>query len=204
MNMKTDELPKVVTDDSTVDTAYSSMGMQSNSPILCEAQLRSDNSIPGIVCGGNIKNGDAQSNGKDVEAEVYLVGQKWAYLSIAFSVVQTLVVILMTARCNVAPLDVNPMVREREYVGQSWSGCSDNFLAIWQSKLIQYNLCSDIKSCNVCNIRHGTSAGSLPRCTRQIRSEKRRVDGGRGTEMEINFSYSSSCRILSFDLVSYK
>jgi hypothetical protein len=44
------------------------------------------------------------------EEEIYIVKQRYSYLSIFFSVAQTIVLIIMMASCGVAPLNVNPMV----------------------------------------------------------------------------------------------
>lgn len=46
------------------------------------------------------------------EDEAYLLKQKYAYGSIAFSAIQTFIVISLAAGCHVAPLDINPMVCE--------------------------------------------------------------------------------------------
>ena len=44
------------------------------------------------------------------EEEIYIVRQQYGYMSIAFSIVQTLILILMMWQCGVAPLRLNPMV----------------------------------------------------------------------------------------------
>lgn len=44
------------------------------------------------------------------KTEIYIVYQKYGYLSILFSVVQTLILIAMMLQCGIAPLNINPMV----------------------------------------------------------------------------------------------
>jgi membrane associated rhomboid family serine protease len=42
--------------------------------------------------------------------DVYEYRQKYGYLSIAFSIVQTIILIVMMAECGVAPIRINPMI----------------------------------------------------------------------------------------------
>ena len=44
------------------------------------------------------------------EEEVYLVKQNYGYCSIGFSIVQTVILIIMMIECGVAPMNINPMV----------------------------------------------------------------------------------------------
>jgi hypothetical protein len=44
------------------------------------------------------------------EEEVYLVKQNYGYCSIGFSIVQTIILIIMMIECGVAPMNINPMV----------------------------------------------------------------------------------------------
>jgi hypothetical protein len=48
--------------------------------------------------------------GYEEEEEIYLVAQSHGYCSIIFSILQTIILIIMMAECGVAPLNVNPMV----------------------------------------------------------------------------------------------
>lgn len=43
------------------------------------------------------------------ETEIYVVYQRHGYLSITFSIVQTIVLIAMMTQCGVAPMNINPM-----------------------------------------------------------------------------------------------
>lgn len=47
---------------------------------------------------------------EDEELEVYIVRQKHGYMSILFSFVQTIILIIMMWQCGVAPLKLNPMI----------------------------------------------------------------------------------------------
>ena len=46
----------------------------------------------------------------DDEEEVYVVRQQYGYLSILFSLAQTVILAIMMWQCGVAPLNINPMV----------------------------------------------------------------------------------------------
>ena len=45
-----------------------------------------------------------------IEENVYKLKQSRAYLSIAFSLTQTIVLIAMMVRCSIAPFRINPML----------------------------------------------------------------------------------------------
>ena len=45
-----------------------------------------------------------------VEEEIYIVKQKRGYLAYAFSIVQTIILIIMMWQCSIAPLEINPMI----------------------------------------------------------------------------------------------
>lgn len=47
---------------------------------------------------------------EEEEEEIYIVAQSHGYLSILFSIAQTIILIIMMVECGVAPLNVNPMV----------------------------------------------------------------------------------------------
>ena len=47
---------------------------------------------------------------EEQEQEIYVVKQRYGVLSILFSIVQTVVLIIMMVQCGVAPLNVNPMI----------------------------------------------------------------------------------------------
>ena len=49
-------------------------------------------------------------NDDDEEEEVYVVKQKYGYCSYFFSIVQTLVLIIMMIQCGIAPMNINPMI----------------------------------------------------------------------------------------------
>ena len=49
-------------------------------------------------------------NRKDDEPEIYIVRQQFGYMSILFSVLQSLILGLMMWQCGIAPLNLNPMV----------------------------------------------------------------------------------------------
>ena len=52
-----------------------------------------------------------QNDSNETEkTEIYIVYQKYGYLSIFFSVVQTIVLIVMMCQCGIAPLRINPML----------------------------------------------------------------------------------------------
>ena len=53
---------------------------------------------------------EAAYKAKREEEETYIVRQQYGYMSIAFSIVQTLVLIVMMWKCGVAPLRQNPMI----------------------------------------------------------------------------------------------
>lgn len=64
----------------------------------------------------------------ELEEEVYIVKQSYGYLAILFSLAQTVILIIMMARCGVAPINVNPMVGP--YPGELFWNDS-----IWRKKL---------------------------------------------------------------------
>ncbi|KAL3903579.1 MAG: hypothetical protein SGILL_010392 [Bacillariaceae sp.] len=50
------------------------------------------------------------SKDEEEEQEIYVVKQRFGVMSILFSIVQTVVLIIMMVQCGVAPLNVNPMI----------------------------------------------------------------------------------------------
>lgn len=54
--------------------------------------------------------------------EIYIVKQRYGYLSIIFSVGQTIVLIIMMCSCGVAPLNINPMVGPYPDALSEWGG----------------------------------------------------------------------------------
>ena len=54
--------------------------------------------------------GERGTSSDDGEMDVYYVKQRRGYCSIAFSLVQTIVLAIMMWQCGVAPLNINPMV----------------------------------------------------------------------------------------------
>eukprot|EP00559_Dactyliosolen_fragilissimus_P002001 CAMPEP_0184866270 /NCGR_PEP_ID=MMETSP0580-20130426/21612_1 /TAXON_ID=1118495 /ORGANISM="Dactyliosolen fragilissimus" /LENGTH=368 /DNA_ID=CAMNT_0027365861 /DNA_START=83 /DNA_END=1189 /DNA_ORIENTATION=+ len=64
-----------------------------------------------------------EKNGnKDPEEEVYLVRQQKGYLSIGFSIVQTLVLLIMMIQCHIAPIQINPMLGPYPDALDYWGG----------------------------------------------------------------------------------
>jgi len=57
-----------------------------------------------------------------VEEEVYIVKQKKGYLSLAFSMVQTLVLLAMIIECSIAPFAINPMIGPPPDALDYWGG----------------------------------------------------------------------------------
>jgi hypothetical protein len=57
-----------------------------------------------------------------VEDEVYFVKQKKGYLSIGFSMVQTVVLAAMMIQCGIAPLNLNPMIGPPPDALDYWGG----------------------------------------------------------------------------------
>jgi membrane associated rhomboid family serine protease len=53
---------------------------------------------------------DEIPQGEVLLLDVYETRQKYGYCSIAFSVVQTIILIVMMAQCGVAPIRINPMI----------------------------------------------------------------------------------------------
>jgi membrane associated rhomboid family serine protease len=47
---------------------------------------------------------------EEEDTEIYVVKQRFGVLSILFSIVQTVVLIIMMVQCGVAPLNINPMI----------------------------------------------------------------------------------------------
>mmetsp|Transcript_1914 Transcript_1914/g.4164 ORF Transcript_1914/g.4164 Transcript_1914/m.4164 type:complete len:321 (-) Transcript_1914:43-1005(-) len=78
---------KEIDDESTIATEYTDM-----------------ESCPGVAPN---KSPSSKVVGED---EAYLLKHKYAYGSIAFSAIQTFIVISLAAGCHVAPLDINPML----------------------------------------------------------------------------------------------
>jgi membrane associated rhomboid family serine protease len=62
---------------------------------------------------------DEQERDKE---EIYIVKQRYGYLSILFSVAQTIVLITMMSSCGVAPLNINPMVGPYPDALSEWGG----------------------------------------------------------------------------------
>lgn len=58
----------------------------------------------------------------DDEEEVYIVQQKCGYLSIFFSLAQTIVLAIMMIQCGVAPFQVNPMIGPFPDALSDWGG----------------------------------------------------------------------------------
>ncbi|KAI2493535.1 Rhomboid-like protein [Fragilaria crotonensis] len=58
----------------------------------------------------------------ELEEEVYIVKQSYGYLAILFSLAQTVILIIMMARCGVAPINVNPMVGPYPDALSEWGG----------------------------------------------------------------------------------
>mmetsp|Transcript_49168 Transcript_49168/g.73314 ORF Transcript_49168/g.73314 Transcript_49168/m.73314 type:complete len:364 (-) Transcript_49168:213-1304(-) len=56
------------------------------------------------------------------EEEVYIVSQRLGYCSILFSLVQTVILIIMMWQCGVAPLSINPMVGPYPDALSEWGG----------------------------------------------------------------------------------
>lgn len=68
---------------------------------------------------------DANKNNNedyDDEEEIYIVRQEYGYLSILFSVVQTIILGLMLWQCGVAPMNVNPMIGPYPDALSEWGG----------------------------------------------------------------------------------
>jgi len=56
------------------------------------------------------------------QEEIYIVRQRHGYASYAFSIVQTIILIVMMVQCGVAPLNINPMVGPYPHVLSEWGG----------------------------------------------------------------------------------
>lgn len=54
--------------------------------------------------------------------DVYIVKQKYGYLSILFSIVQTIIMGLMMWQCGIAPLSINPMIGPYPDALSEWGG----------------------------------------------------------------------------------
>ena len=71
------------------------------------------NSGKTTITSNNIVNDDKNegllTENKSDETEIYVVYQKHGYLSIFFSIVQTIVLIAMMIQCGIAPWNINPM-----------------------------------------------------------------------------------------------
>ena len=64
-------------------------------------------------------------NGEDDDStatEIYIVRQQYGYCSIAFSIAQTLILIIMMVQCGVAPLNINPMIGPYPDALSEWGG----------------------------------------------------------------------------------
>lgn len=59
---------------------------------------------------------------KKSSEEIYIVYQRWGYLSILFSVAQTVILTIMMIQCGVAPLQINPMVGPYPDALSDWGG----------------------------------------------------------------------------------
>lgn len=57
-----------------------------------------------------------------IEDEVYIVKQNKGYFSIAFSMVQTVVLAAMMIQCSIAPLQINPMIGPPPDALDYWGG----------------------------------------------------------------------------------
>mmetsp|Transcript_26816 Transcript_26816/g.50160 ORF Transcript_26816/g.50160 Transcript_26816/m.50160 type:complete len:334 (-) Transcript_26816:2352-3353(-) len=62
------------------------------------------------------------------ETQVYVVRQRHGYCSIFFSIVQTIVLIIMMAQCGVAPLNINPMIGPYPHVLSEWGAKNTVFI----------------------------------------------------------------------------
>jgi membrane associated rhomboid family serine protease len=56
------------------------------------------------------------------EEEIYIVRQDYGYLSVFFSIVQTLILIVMMWQCGIAPLNINPMIGPYPDALSEWGG----------------------------------------------------------------------------------
>lgn len=56
------------------------------------------------------------------EQEVYVVKQRWGYLSYAFSAGQVIVLIIMMSGCGIAPMNINPMIGPYPDALSYWGG----------------------------------------------------------------------------------
>ena len=56
------------------------------------------------------------------EEEVYIVRQEYGYLSILFSLVQIIILVLMCWQCGIAPLNINPMIGPYPDALSEWGG----------------------------------------------------------------------------------
>jgi|AntRauTorckE5430_2_1112549.scaffolds.fasta_scaffold17380_4 hypothetical protein len=59
---------------------------------------------------------------KLADEEVYIVKQKKGWLSLGFSMVQTIVLIVMMIQCTIAPFQINPMIGPPPDALDYWGG----------------------------------------------------------------------------------
>ena len=59
---------------------------------------------------------------KSSETEVYIVQQRFGYLSILFSIAQSVILAVMMTKCGVAPMNINPMVGPYPDALSDWGG----------------------------------------------------------------------------------
>ena len=59
---------------------------------------------------------------KKSSEEIYIVYQRWGYLSILFSIAQTIVLAIMMMECGVAPFQINPMIGPYPDALSDWGG----------------------------------------------------------------------------------
>jgi membrane associated rhomboid family serine protease len=67
------------------------------------------------------QSGDINDDDDD-ETQVYIVRQRHGYASYGFSIVQTIVLIVMMVQCGIAPLNINPMIGPYPHVLSEWGG----------------------------------------------------------------------------------
>jgi membrane associated rhomboid family serine protease len=70
----------------------------------------------------DLKYGKYSPDGEEEEEEVYIVRQNWGYCSIFFSVVQTVILLVMMWQCGVAPMRINPMFGPYPDALSEWGG----------------------------------------------------------------------------------
>jgi len=68
------------------------------------------------------KDSNSTRNFEDEGEEIYIVKQSHGYCSYFFSIVQTIILIIMMAQCGVAPLNINPMIGPYPDALSDWGG----------------------------------------------------------------------------------